>query len=311
MQHFQKQKSASGGDLRKNLWIVKPANLSRGRGIYLIDDVNEVSVEETSVISRYISNPLLINGHKFDLRLYVVVTSFEPLKIYIFKEGLARFASEPYVGSKINKDNMFVHLTNYSINKKNDKFVQNENLDADDHGFKWSLSAFCRHLESIGIDMDLFWSRIYDVIIKSIISGEQNILTATKKACIHRTNCFELFGYDVLIDSDLKPWLIEINLSPSLACESPLDITIKSNLISDTMNLVGVRKFDRKVESHNKAKNRMKTYMHKDKGSMNTRYGGGGSSLSKDKNSFSNIVGSVFKNAEYASVEYGMSCQNG
>ena len=260
------------------------------------------------MISRYISNPLLINGHKFDLRLYVVVTSFEPLKIYIFKEGLARFASEPYVGSKINKDNMFVHLTNYSINKKNDKFVQNENLDADDHGFKWSLSAFCRHLESIGIDMDLFWSRIYDVIIKSIISGEQNILTATKKACIHRTNCFELFGYDVLIDSDLKPWLIEINLSPSLACESPLDITIKSNLISDTMNLVGVRKFDRKVESHNKAKNRMKSYMHKDKGSMNTRYGGGGSSLSKEKNSFSNIVGSVFKNAEYANVEYGMSC---
>lgn len=76
------------------MWIVKPANLSRGRGIYLVDDVNEVSVDDTSVISRYIANPLLINGHKFDLRLYVVVTSLEPLRIYIYKEGLARFASE-------------------------------------------------------------------------------------------------------------------------------------------------------------------------------------------------------------------------
>jgi hypothetical protein len=76
------------------MWIVKPANLSRGRGIYLVDDVNEVNVEDTSVISRYISNPLLINGHKFDLRIYVVVTSFEPLRVYIYKEGLARFASE-------------------------------------------------------------------------------------------------------------------------------------------------------------------------------------------------------------------------
>ena len=92
--HFQKIKSATNGDVRKNIWIVKPANLSRGRGIYLIDDVNEVNVEDTSVISRYISNPLLINGHKFDLRIYVVVTSFEPLRIYIYKEGLARFASE-------------------------------------------------------------------------------------------------------------------------------------------------------------------------------------------------------------------------
>lgn len=119
--HFQKLKAATGG--ARNLWIVKPANLSRGRGIYLIDDVNEVSVEETSVISRYISNPLLINGHKFDLRLYVVVTSLEPLRVYIYKEGLARFASEEYVGSKVSKDNMYVHLTNYSINKKNDKFV--------------------------------------------------------------------------------------------------------------------------------------------------------------------------------------------
>lgn len=247
--HFQRLKAASGGDTRKNMWIVKPANLSRGRGIYLIDDVSEVSVEDTSVISRYISNPLLINGHKFDLRIYVVVTSFEPLRIYIYKEGLARFASEQYVGNKVSKDNKYVHLTNYSINKKNDNFIQNESLEADDQGYKWSLGAFCKHLESVGIDMDLFWSRIYDVIIKSIISGENNILSAIKKTCIHRSNCFELFGYDILIDSDLKPWLLEINLSPSLACESPLDLTIKSNLIADTLSMIGVRKFDRRVES--------------------------------------------------------------
>jgi tubulin polyglutamylase TTLL5 len=101
---------------------VKPANLSRGRGIYLVDDISEVNVDDTSVVSRYITNPLLINGHKFDLRIYVVVTCFEPLRIYIYKEGLARFASEQY-SSKINKDNKFIHLTNYSINKKNDNFI--------------------------------------------------------------------------------------------------------------------------------------------------------------------------------------------
>ena len=112
----------------------------------LIDDVNDVNVDETSVISRYVTNPLLINGHKFDLRVYVLVTSYEPLRVYIFQEGLARFASETYT-SKIDKNNKYMHLTNYSINKKNAKFVQNANCEQDDVGYKWSLGAFCRHLE--------------------------------------------------------------------------------------------------------------------------------------------------------------------
>lgn len=101
---------------------MKPANLSRGRGIHLIDSLSDVQIDDLSVVSRYLTNPLLINGHKFDLRIYVLVTSYEPLKIYVFKEGLARFASEVYT-SKIDKDNKFMHLTNYSINKKNDNFV--------------------------------------------------------------------------------------------------------------------------------------------------------------------------------------------
>ena len=82
----------------------------------------ELNVDETSVISRYVTNPLLINGHKFDLRIYVVVTSYEPFRVYIYKEGLARFASESY-STKFNKNNRYMQLTNYSINKKNDKFV--------------------------------------------------------------------------------------------------------------------------------------------------------------------------------------------
>ena len=68
----------------KNLWIVKPTNSSRGRGIYIIDDVAEVNLEDPAIISKYISDPLLINNHKFDLRIYVCITSYEPLRIYVF-----------------------------------------------------------------------------------------------------------------------------------------------------------------------------------------------------------------------------------
>ena len=61
-------------------------------------------MDDISVISKYISNPLLINGHKFDLRIYVAVTSFDPLRIYVYKEGLARFATEEY-SNQVSKDN--------------------------------------------------------------------------------------------------------------------------------------------------------------------------------------------------------------
>jgi hypothetical protein len=72
-------------------------------------------------VSRYIANPLTIDGLKFDLRIYVAITSVNPLRIYLFEEGLTRFASEPYVapGEDFNGDSKFVHLTNYSINKYN------------------------------------------------------------------------------------------------------------------------------------------------------------------------------------------------
>lgn len=83
-------------DQDQNHWIVKPAALSRGRGIYITNSLNEIDLEKKSVVSRYIPNPFLINSHKFDLRIYVIITSFDPLRIYMFKDGLARFASEKY-----------------------------------------------------------------------------------------------------------------------------------------------------------------------------------------------------------------------
>jgi hypothetical protein len=66
---------------------------------------------------------------------------------------------------------------------------------------------------------------------------------------MYRNNCFEILGFDILVDSDLKPWILEVNLNPSLSTDSPLDFKIKSNLVTDTLNLIGLRKFDRRVEA--------------------------------------------------------------
>jgi len=228
-------------------WIVKPFSLSRGRGIFLIDDISEVPDDESFIISRYISNPLLINGLKFDMRIYVAITCLEPLRIYIFDEGLARFATEKYSLAD-SKERKYAHLTNYSINKKNKKFVQNRSSSEDNYGSKWSLSALFRLLKTIGVDTKLLWSRIYDIIIKSIISVYPQLVASSKEVVRNRTNCFELLGYDILVDSELKPWLLEVNLTPSLACESPIDIVLKSNLISGLLNLIGIKPFERRKD---------------------------------------------------------------
>ena len=72
-----------------NLWIMKPVGSSRGRGISLISAVDEIAHGEQVVIQKYVARPLLIDGFKFDLRLYVLVTSFNPLEVLPF--SVARF----------------------------------------------------------------------------------------------------------------------------------------------------------------------------------------------------------------------------
>lgn len=101
------------------------------------DNINPL---EHYVAQRYLHKPYLIDGLKFDLRVYVLITSVAPLRVFIYKEGLARFATSNYVspvGSNLN--NLYMHLTNYAINKDSENFKQNEGRD--DQGHKRSLTA--------------------------------------------------------------------------------------------------------------------------------------------------------------------------
>lgn len=220
-------------------------------------------MDESLVISHYITNPLLINKMKFDLRIYVAVTGFDPLRIYIYNEGLARFCTENF--NLENLEDKFAHLTNYAINKKSKKFVSPDNISNESKGSKWTITAINKYLESQEIDINLLWSRIYDVVIKSIISIEPIIYSEIKKYEFNGENFFELFGYDILIDNDLKPWIMEVNLSPSLSIESNLDFVVKSNLVKDLLNLTGIYLFDRKKESQRVKSNNLRTKPNREK----------------------------------------------
>ena len=110
------------------------------------------------------------------------------------------------------------------------------------------MSALQTHFEKLGINMQPIWERIYDSIIKSIISVEHHLQAGVKKiqnSCA-RQNCFELYGFDILLDTNFKPHILEVNFSPSLSADSPLDYHIKSNILVDTLNMVGIKRNPRK-----------------------------------------------------------------
>jgi tubulin polyglutamylase TTLL5 len=122
-----------------NYWIMKPAAMSRGRGISLVNDISQVSYGEPMVMQKYIKNPLLLNGYKFDLRVYVLVTSVNPLEVFIYNEGFGRFSTVPYTLDPNDKANKFIHLTNVSINKYN---LKNYDVNDKDRIFGGSKVAF-------------------------------------------------------------------------------------------------------------------------------------------------------------------------
>lgn len=137
-------------------------------------------------------------------------------------------------------------MTNYSINKYSENYVPNEGDADEESSHKWSFTAFRAYLEQHNLDHKALFARIEDLVIKTILSIEGIVFSATTNQVSFRHNCFELFGFDILLDSKLKPWLLEVNLSPSLACEAPLDLKIKGEMIADLFTMTGITPLDQR-----------------------------------------------------------------
>lgn len=231
-----------------NLWIMKPAGSSRGRGIQVVNDVGSVHYGELTIIQQYISNPFLLGGYKWDMRVYVTVTSFNPLEAFIYKDGFARFTTVPYSNDAEDIENKFVHLTNSSIQRHNeDSMLQGGRCDEQSRaraqdamigGTKINFAVLRDRLRVVGVEWPPVWSRMVEVVLKSLCMAEDHIPG--------QVNSFELFGYDLMLDSNLKVWLIEVNSSPSMGQEHLLDEQVKQPLIGDTINLVDPVAFDRR-----------------------------------------------------------------
>ena len=136
-------------------WILKPSARAQGKGIFLINKLSQVrkwyatqwpgavkvNSSDAYVVSRYIQNPLLVGGKKFDLRLYVCIRSYRPLQAYKSSLCFARFCNFKYTEDEDDLDNAFVHLTNVAVQKHSDQYNEN-------HGSKWPLESLKFYLKT-------------------------------------------------------------------------------------------------------------------------------------------------------------------
>ncbi|CAH2075153.1 unnamed protein product, partial [Iphiclides podalirius] len=220
---------AEDGSGSNVVWIHKPVAQSQGRGIFLFRSVCEMRCGSAAVVQRYIERPLLIAGYKFDLRLYVCVPGYRPLTAYMYAEGLARFGTDKYTLSDIH--NPYRHLTNSSLNKTGPRYA--ECKDRIGSGCKWTLKQVRRALVGRwGAVEWLVWQRIRALVTLTLLAQAAGTPPAR--------NCFEFYGFDVLLDESLKPWLLEVNLSPALAADCEADVIVKQPMLHELFDLLGL-----------------------------------------------------------------------
>ena len=235
---------------KKKTFIIKPDCGAQGKGIFLIQNPLDIKdYFESSIAQQYLS-PCLINGYKFDLRIYVLVSSINPLRIYIFKEGMARFCTEKYQKPKNdNLDKIFSHLTNYSLNKKNENFHQPSNED-DEGANKRTLTNIFEELLEKGVNIQQLQKSIDKIIVFTILSSISflsHTVRSSFKANDDKSRCFEIMGFDILRDNKNKPWLLEVNHSPSFTCDSVFDKQLKDSVLTGTMKLININPNFKKI----------------------------------------------------------------
>lgn len=247
------------------MWIMKPVGRSQGAGIFLVtklaqmqqwkptaswvgsssgrrgaggadardqdDDDLARDGPELYVVQKYVDGPLLIGGKKFDLRLYAIVTSYQPLTVYMHRGGFCRFSMSRYSTDKGDMGNLGQHLTNVAVQKHSGKAAYKRT------GAKWDLARLKTYLMStVGVEVvNRLMSDIESIVIHSLL--------AVQRVMINDKHCFELYGYDILIDTEYRPWLLEVNASPSLTANTVADYEMKFGMLDDVLSLIDIEKY--------------------------------------------------------------------
>lgn len=221
------RKRAPHGSNEGAVWIVKPAAMNRGRGIHIFAKLDAMerflrggSSRDALVVQKYIERPLLIDDRKFDIRMFVLVTS-EP-RVFLHPEGYVRTCSVGYDAGDLSDATR--HLTNDAVQKGAGEYGAFEECN------KLSASEFDAKFPDVPGGV---WARAY-AQIKTCLAQVFPVAVKRMRPA-NRAGCFEVFGLDFMLDRDLRAYLIEINTSPALFRKGRCLSDLLPRVIEETM----------------------------------------------------------------------------
>uniref|UniRef100_A0A4W2ED58 Tubulin--tyrosine ligase-like protein 9 n=1 Tax=Bos indicus x Bos taurus TaxID=30522 RepID=A0A4W2ED58_BOBOX len=210
-------------EFRKNpgiTWIMKPVARSQGKGIFLFRRLKDIMDWKKGTAGKKLTS---LEAQPARNTVNPSGSHYIPLRAWLYRDGFARFSNTRFTLNSI--DDQYVHLTNVAVQKTSPDYHPKK-------GCKWMLQRFRQYLASKhGPEaVETLFSDMDNIFIRS--------LQSVQKVIISDKHCFELYGYDILIDQDLKPWLLEVNASPSLTASSQEDYELKTCLLEDTLHIV-------------------------------------------------------------------------
>eukprot|EP00742_Colponemidia_sp_Colp-10_P010515 GILJ01011549.1.p1 GENE.GILJ01011549.1~~GILJ01011549.1.p1 ORF type:complete len:505 (+),score=74.24 GILJ01011549.1:25-1515(+) len=242
-QFFAQLSSKEGLD---NMWILKPTDSSQGEGVEIVSDIKKLRKDylgpdnrtctrtthseeyDEYIVQSYITKPLLLEGRKSEFRLYWLLANVDPLMVYVFNEGTVRLNSQPY---KLDDwDNALVHITNTYRQKTATGYDPSIEL-------KWSFSKLQNYLaKTYNVSPtyleDVVMPRAKEILVYALNSTQHEIAKAEHKAS------FGLFGADFIIDSELRPWLTELQLGPGLSFDSPIKRSLIPEMLAESLRVI-------------------------------------------------------------------------
>lgn len=209
------------------IWIAKESALNSGRGNRVLSDPRHAPLEPGYIVQEYVSNPDLLDGYKYTVRTYVLISSLDPLVAHLYRDGFVKRTTQPYTRDRARLTDPFVHLTNPDIQRHAP-------------GAPVPVLTLSRYSRTIA-DFEDRWTQIRHVASTTVLAAREALLREQRRRQWYRG--FAIVGLDLLFDDRHKAWLIECNLPPSLKVEARGDTAdderqLKIDVVSNSVRLV-------------------------------------------------------------------------
>ena len=183
-----------------------------------------------------------------------MVTSLRPLRIYLNAQGLDHFCPKPYTLDNLDNGSK---LTNFTLHKNDPDFVFEADSRSENVNYcKWSLRFFLSFLsEQMNVDVSKLMNEIEKIVIITLITAGTSMRICQETRTKHRKLCYELYGFDILIDEKMNCHLIEVNMKPNMSgLSSLLDFFMKYSIILDMLRLANIIDYDYNASDEKKEK---------------------------------------------------------